>query len=64
MYGIGNEQFGQQDSAAGAAGAADEMVERIMGAEYNLAVQRGDAPHAAGVLASMFGQFLNRIFSR
>lgn len=61
MYGIGNEQFGQQDSVAS---ASDEMVERIMGAEYNLALQRGDSRTATNALARLFGQWLANRFSR
>lgn len=42
----------------------DNMVERIMAAEYNLAVQRNDGPQAMGTLARMLGQFLANRFSR
>lgn len=39
-------------------GAGDRLVSRIMAAEYNLAVQRGDTRQAAGILALLTGQFL------
>ena len=60
MYGIEDNQFGQ-DSAAQ---ASDDMVGRIMSAEYNLAVQRGDSRTATNALARMFGQWLANRFSR
>jgi hypothetical protein len=40
----------------------DRLVGRIMSAEYNLAVQRGDAPQAADALAKILGQFLSERF--
>jgi hypothetical protein len=40
----------------------DRLVGRILSAEYNLAVQRGDAPQAADALAKILGMFLNEKF--
>jgi hypothetical protein len=39
-------------------GAGDRLAGRIMAAEYNLAVQRGDSRQAAGILALLAGQLL------
>jgi hypothetical protein len=41
-------------------GAGDRLVGRIMAAEYNLAVQRGDLGQATGILAMLAGQFLSQ----
>lgn len=45
-------------------GAGDRLVGRIMAAEYNLAVQRGDTRQAAGILALIVGQLLTDRESR
>lgn len=49
---------GQQ--AESGQGAGDRLVGRIMAAEYNLAVQRGDLGQATGILAMLAGQFLSQ----
>ena len=51
----GNQQ--DQDMSYG-----DRLVGRILSAEYNIAVQRGDAPQAADALAKILGMFLNEKF--
>jgi hypothetical protein len=38
--------------------AGDRLAGRIMAAEYNLAVQRGDSRQATGILALLAGQLL------
>ena len=55
------DQQSRQDQDASCGG---RLAGRIMVAEYNLAVQRGDTPQAASVLATMLGQFLSEKFSR
>ena len=57
MHGIGNDPFGQQSQGQGF-GYGDRLVDRVMATEYNLAIQRNDAPSALGVLARMFGEWL------
>jgi hypothetical protein len=39
-------------------GTGDRLAGRIMAAEYNLAVQRGDSRQAASILAVLAGQLL------
>jgi hypothetical protein len=53
MHFLYNSQQPQQHQASG-----DRLVGRIMAAEYNLAVQRGDFMQATGVLALLVGQLL------
>ncbi len=63
MFGIGNDPFGQQIQDDPYA-SGDRLVNRVMSAQYNLAVQRNDAPTATGILARMLGQWLQTRFSR
>ena len=53
MHFLGDSQQ-QPDQDAG-----DRLVSRIMAAEYNLAVQRGDSRQATSILALLLGQFLS-----
>jgi hypothetical protein len=48
---------GQQDTGRDVGG-------RILSAQYDLAVQRGDQPLAADALARLIGAALRKIFSR
>lgn len=59
MFGI-EEQGNDGDFAQ----VSEDRVGRMMTAQYNLAVQRGDATQATGTLARMFGQWLANKFSR
>jgi hypothetical protein len=63
MFGIGNDPFdqfgGQQDQGLD---AGELLAGRIMAAEYNLAVQRGDTRQATQALGLMLGQFLANRF--
>ena len=52
MHFLSNSQQPDQD-------AGDRLVSRIMAAEYNLAVQRGDSRQATSILALLLGQFLS-----
>jgi hypothetical protein len=40
----------------------DRLAGRIMAAEYNLAVQRGDQQRANDALGKLLGMFLDRMF--
>ena len=63
MFGIGNDPFSQQDDQQDQGmDTGDQLVGRIMSAEYNLDVQRGDRRQASNVLGQMFGQWLTRKF--
>jgi hypothetical protein len=57
MFHFMDDQQQDQDMSYG-----DRLVGRIMAAEYNLAVQRGDATQAADALAKILGQFLSARF--
>lgn len=63
MLGIGSDPFGQQAQGQDADYGRD-LPGRIMASEYNLAVQRGDGPQAAGIFARMLGQWLANRFGR
>lgn len=39
--------------------AGDRLAGRVMAAQYNLAVQRGDTRQATDILARIVGQFLS-----
>lgn len=54
----------EQGSDGGFAQVSEDRVGRMMTAQYNLSVQRGDAPQATSVLARMFGQWLANKFAR
>lgn len=63
MFGIGSGPFGEQDEQQDQGlNTGDQLVGRIMGAEYNLAVQRQGAASASpmGILASMLGEQLQQ----
>lgn len=60
MYGI--EDQGSNDGGVSEVWA--EWTGRVETEQYNLAVQRGDQPSAAGALARMFGNWLANRFSR
>jgi hypothetical protein len=53
----GDQPWQDQDMSCG-----DRLVGRIMAAEYNLAVQRGDQQQANDALGKLLGMFLNRLF--
>lgn len=67
MYGIGNGMFGQDDGQQDlddqlGPDYGDMLTGRIMSAEANLAVQRGDGRRATSIFAQMAGEWLQRRF--
>jgi hypothetical protein len=67
MYGPGGDpfdQFGGQSGDGSEYSYGDRLAGRIMAAEYNLAVQRNDAPQARNILARMLGQWLSNRYNR
>jgi hypothetical protein len=55
-----NFQYGPQDPNYLGPDYGSRLPDRVMAAEYNLAVQRGDGGQAWAVLARMIGTFLFR----
>lgn len=65
MRAVSDGQQGYQQAAQDqGANPGDQLVGRIMSAEYNLAAQRGDGRQAMGILGQMLGQWLQIRFSR